>query len=190
MQAESPQKLDFGADEAVEKRKPIAIQALREAEPMNVEQEIVPPASEQALAELAPPSFDSAANALDSGFGLAFGGSGQGPGIRGGGGLGGDAGGLVAERAQSDRPAKVVSRPALEYPAEAKRRGIPGTVIVKIRVGANGQAEEIVISESKPKGFFDEAVLNSVRGWRFDPAIVKGQVASSWVTHRVRFEVE
>lgn len=188
--AESPERLDFGHSEKPKPRVPIRVQVPAEKPPERPEPENSPPAPSDALAALAPPAFESQANFMDSGSGLAFGRTGGGPGIRGGGGLGGNVDGLVSGQSKTDRPARVISRPSLDYPLEAKRRGIRGAVLIRVHVGPSGQVQEARIAESDPPGFFDEAVLSSVRLWRFEPAIVRGHVASGWVTQRIRFEVE
>ncbi len=55
------------------------------------------------------------------------------------------------------------------YPPEARSRRIEGRVVVEFTVTERGEVDGPVIVESHPPGVFDQAVLNSVRRWRFKP---------------------
>lgn len=97
---------------------------------------------------------------------------------------------LVGDRAELDRPARVLSRAPLEYPAEAKARGVQGHVVLRVSVGDTGAIESVQVAESTPPGFFDEAALRAVRQWRFEPAVIKGRLAMSWITQKITFEMD
>ncbi|MCX8049526.1 MAG: TonB family protein [Methylohalobius sp.] len=62
----------------------------------------------------------------------------------------------------------VVRTPPL-YPPEARSRRIEGRVVVEFTVTERGEVQDPVIIEASPPGVFDQAVLQSVRGWRFKP---------------------
>lgn len=62
----------------------------------------------------------------------------------------------------------VVRTPPL-YPPEARSRRIEGRVLVEFTVTERGEVEDPVIVEANPPGVFDQAVLQSVRKWRFKP---------------------
>lgn len=186
--AESPDRIDRGADEPPPEKEMTEVKLPPPPESKPVEPEPVPSAPDP-LAQLAPESFSADAGLTDAGFGTAFGSGGGGPAIAGGGGLGMDGAQLVGEKTSVDRPPKVVSRPPLDYPPEAKSRGIQGFVALKIRVDESGQVEEARVDESDPKGFFDEAALRSVRQWKFEPALVKGKTVAMWITQRIRFDM-
>lgn len=187
--AEDPLRLDGAAVESPPppERTDVSLPpAATEPEPDPVPEAPTP----DALAALAPESFAADSSLLDQGFGTTFGSGGAGPGIVGGGGFGSGAQALTQDRSDLDRPAKVLSRPPLEYPHEARSRGIQGHVTLKIQVGPNGLVETVRIAESEPPGFFDEAALRAVRSWKFEPAVIQGKVAMSWTTQRIRFEMD
>lgn len=62
----------------------------------------------------------------------------------------------------------VVRTPPL-YPPQARSRRIEGTVVVEFTVTERGEVEDPAIVEANPPGVFEQAVLQSVRRWRFKP---------------------
>jgi protein TonB len=187
--AEAPHRLESPVDEVSPPSETTAI-ALPPP-PESKAPEPPPPApAADALANLAPESFATDPTLTDAGFGTTFGSGGSGPGIAGGGGFGTGAQALVGDRAELDRPARVLSRAPLEYPAEAKARGVQGHVVLRVSVGDTGAIESVQVAESTPPGFFDEAALRAVRQWRFEPAVIKGRLAMSWITQKITFEMD
>lgn len=144
------------------------------------------PSPTSLLADLAPESFNNSLNELG---GVGFGSGGSGPAIGGSGGFGGDANALVGQKASIDKPPRAVSKGAPEYPAEARSKGVSGYVVLKILVGQNGMIENIKVEQSEPAGFFDQAALKSVRDWRFEPGVSKGQAVAAWTTQKIKFEL-
>lgn len=82
----------------------------------------------------------------------------------------------------------VVSRPPLEYPAEAAKNGIKGYVIINILIGKDGTVELAKVLESQPSDIFDNAALNAVRSWRFSPAKYKMKPVKMWAKQKIRFQ--
>jgi len=62
------------------------------------------------------------------------------------------------------------NNPAPAYPAVAQRRGLEGTVLLKVHVLANGSADDVQVSKSSGQVILDEAAIKAVLGWTFDPA--------------------
>ncbi|QSZ42719.1 TonB family protein [Sulfurimonas aquatica] len=83
---------------------------------------------------------------------------------------------------------KVLSRPPLEYPADAAKNGIKGYVVINLLVGKDGSVELAKVLESQPVGVFDEAALNAVRTWRFSPAMYKAKPVKMWAKQKIRFQ--
>lgn len=83
---------------------------------------------------------------------------------------------------------KVMSRPPLEYPAEALKNGIKGYVVINILVGKDGSVEIAKVLESKPAGVFDAAALDAVQEWRFSPAQYKLKPVKIWVKQKISFQ--
>jgi protein TonB len=169
------------------KPKPIAVKL---PDPPRTEEPPPPPPDQPTqadlLAQLAPESFSSM---QDLGGGVGFGNGGNGPSIGGGGGFGGDANTLVGQKTSVDRPPRAVLKSAPEFPQEARSRGVSGFVELKILVGLNGSIESIEVEKSEPAGFFDQAAMQAVRQWRFEPGITKGQAVAAWTTQRIKFEL-
>jgi protein TonB len=62
-----------------------------------------------------------------------------------------------------------VRTPQPTYPREAARSGVTGEVTVEISIAANGSVTDVRVIRAQPRGEFDRAVLNTVRGWQFEP---------------------
>jgi len=65
--------------------------------------------------------------------------------------------------------------PSPDYPAGARRRGVEGTVIVRILVAADGLAADCSILTSSGNALLDDAALRAARRWRFQsgPGVVE-----------------
>jgi protein TonB len=89
----------------------------------------------------------------------------------------------------ADRPARPVSRPSPRYPADARRRGVEGFVVVRLRVSSTGRVEDVVVVKSSPKGVFDEVARDAARRYRFEPAVVGGRQSASTLEQRIVFRL-
>lgn len=76
------------------------------------------------------------------------------------------------------------------YPQASRRRGEEGLVILRVRVGANGRANEIEIAESSGHERLDRAARSAVANWRFEPARDGEDAIESWVRVPVAFRLE
>lgn len=75
------------------------------------------------------------------------------------------------------------------YPARARALNQAGTVVVRARVAADGQSEEILVWHSSGHALLDEAAVRAVRGWAFEPASIGGRAVAAWVEVPVRFVI-
>lgn len=164
---------------------PITIQV---PEAPRKEEPVEPPPTKEAslLSTLAPDSF---AGPQDFGSGVAFGSGGFGPAVGGGGGFGSDAATLVKDGASINRPPRVMMKGSLEYPSEARQRSISGFVSLKILVSAQGIVDNVEVEDSEPRGYFEQAAIKSVKAWKFEPAVIKGQIVAAWTTQKIKFEL-
>jgi protein TonB len=62
------------------------------------------------------------------------------------------------------------NNPVPAYPAVAQRRGIEGTVLLRVHVLASGLPDDVKISKSSGQQILDEAAVKAVLSWTFDPA--------------------
>jgi TonB family protein len=144
------------------------------------------PQQESLLSTLAPDSFSSP---QDLGGGVGFGSGGFGPSVGGGGGFGSDGGQLSKEKDNINRHPRLISKSALDYPADARQSNISGFVLLKILVNTGGAVESVKIEDSLPRGVFEAAATQSVKSWRFEPGIVKGKVVAAWTLQKIKFEL-
>jgi TonB family protein len=135
---------------------------------------------------LGPPS-----NGTGSGGGIGSGvgggvGSGRGGGVGPGwgGGIGGGpyrvGGGVTAPR--------TLYAPDPEYSEEARKAKYQGTVILWVRVGANGRVQEIHVQRSLGMGL-DEKAIESVKQWKFEPGRKNGQPVPVQINVEVNFRL-
>jgi protein TonB len=68
-----------------------------------------------------------------------------------------------------------LQRIAPQYPRQAARDGIEGSVKLEITVNPDGSVREARVLESNPRGVFDAAAVTAVLRWRFKPRVVDGQ---------------
>ena len=80
---------------------------------------------------------------------------------------------------------EAITRVQPEYPGEAMRQGVEGTVHVQVLVGTDGLVKDVRIVKSIPA--LDVAAVAAVRQWKFKPALSKGQPVAVWVAVPVRF---
>jgi protein TonB len=100
------------------------------------------------------------------------------------------AGDLVFEAAELDRAPRSLVRTTPRYPYRARQRRIEGEVRVRFLVGADGAISRVSILAADPPEVFDRAVLEAVRGWRFEPGVIDGEPVASWVVTSVLFDMD
>jgi protein TonB len=111
---------------------------------------------------------------------------GDGASLGAGGGGGGEGG---RDDGSGDRDVLPLVRIDPEYPPRAKQQRIEGYVIVEFTITPSGTVTDLRVIESQPSYVFDEAVLNAVRRWRYNPRIENGTaVARRGVKTRLTFE--
>ena len=92
--------------------------------------------------------------------------------------------------ATSDRPLQLVAGAGAIYPSAAKADGVEGQVKVAYGVTVDGRVVRATVVESEPAGVFDEAALEAVRQWRFNPPVADGKPQSvERLTSVLRFRV-
>ena len=84
----------------------------------------------------------------------------------------------------------VVSYAAPVYPPEALRRQIEGWVDLEFVVDRAGQPRDLAVVQANPTGRFEEAALNAVSKYRYEPFARDGQVYERRVRLRLRFNLK
>jgi protein TonB len=82
---------------------------------------------------------------------------------------------------------KPLDNPLPEYPIEALRRALHGRVTLRVKVSAAGNVSDLAVAQSSGYLSFDEAALEAVRDWRFEPARRFGRPVASTVLLPIRF---
>ncbi len=75
-----------------------------------------------------------------------------------------------------------------QYPVEALRAGIEGTVYVKLWVDKSGNVREAKILKSDNE-LFNQSAVEAGLQWRFTPAIIGNEPVSVWVIVPMKFRV-
>ncbi|SDZ77910.1 outer membrane transport energization protein TonB [Desulfuromusa kysingii] len=76
------------------------------------------------------------------------------------------------------------------YPYRAKRMNITGYVKIQFDVGRDGHVGTMKILESVPPGVFDDAVLQVVQKWRFQPGEIMGDQVATRMVKKIVFNLE
>jgi protein TonB len=104
----------------------------------------------------------------------------------------------VSERlAQPDRApapasssASYLSNPPPQYPGAARRAGEQGTVMLRVQITREGMAQRVSVERSSGSAHLDNAALDAVRGWRFNPARRGAETVEEWMLVPVVFRLE
>ncbi|SKA82071.1 outer membrane transport energization protein TonB [Paucidesulfovibrio gracilis DSM 16080] len=91
---------------------------------------------------------------------------------------------------QVDTAPRVLHRTKPEYPAEARRKGRTGTVLLGFVVEADGSVSRVRVLEANPPGVFDQHAIRAVRQWTFRPGERGGSAVATRVRLPVHFRLE
>ena len=75
------------------------------------------------------------------------------------------------------------------YPSSALREGKQGTTMLKVHVLIDGRVGEVVVQRSAGHPDLDQAAMDAVRRWRFDPARRGSEPVAMWVLLPVEFQI-
>lgn len=96
---------------------------------------------------------------------------------------------LVMTEDSVDVSPRPMRRTSPAYPARARAKSIEGYVTLRVLIGVSGQVEKVKIEDSSPVGVFDEAAVEAVSGWSFEPALYRGEKVRVWAKQTVRFNL-
>ena len=83
---------------------------------------------------------------------------------------------------------RVNPKPA--YPRQALMRNWTGKVILRVHVAADGSVGSVSVQESSGHDILDEAAVDAVKTWRFNPAKRNGQPVAVWATVPITFRLQ
>ena len=82
-----------------------------------------------------------------------------------------------------------VKNSAPRYPRRARKKGLEGTVVLKVLVDENGKVKDLQLLRSSGHVLLDKAAEASVKKWLFAPGAINGAPAQMWVKVPIRFEL-
>lgn len=80
--------------------------------------------------------------------------------------------------------------PLPSYPLAARRRGLEGTVSLRVSVDVAGHPRSVVVVASSGSDMLDETAQKAVRNWRFTPARRGGVVVAADIIVPIRFQLD
>ncbi len=82
-----------------------------------------------------------------------------------------------------------LSNPAPEYPEQALERGWEGSVILRVKVLANGSPDTVSVKQSSGKKLLDSAAVRTVKQWKFSPALKGKTPVEGWVDVPIHYQL-
>lgn len=79
--------------------------------------------------------------------------------------------------------------PQPNYPMQARRRKLEGDVVLSVQVDAQGLPQDVRVQRSSGHDMLDNAAVDAVKRWRFEPARRGGQSQSSLKTLPLKFRL-
>jgi protein TonB len=103
--------------------------------------------------------------------------------------IGGVVGGVVPVRAIGDiKPPKRVKEVAPIYPEDARQARVEGVVILECTTDTYGRVMGVKVLRSIP--VLDQAAIDAVRQWKYEPMIINGEAHAVVFTVTVRFQLK
>jgi protein TonB len=100
----------------------------------------------------------------------------------------GQTGGQAASGTAQIKPPAIIKHVPPVYPAAARAARIQGRVVVEATIGATGTVVDAKVVRSIP--LLDQAALDAVKQWVYEPTIVKGKPTPVVMTVTVNFVLD
>lgn len=88
------------------------------------------------------------------------------------------------------RAVSIVRNMPPDYPAAARRRGLEGRVVVRVEVDADGIPYDVEVIVSSGHDLLDRRAVETVREWRFAPALRDGTPVAELIDVPIVFRLE
>jgi len=95
----------------------------------------------------------------------------------------------VAEVTPPRFDADYLRNPAPAYPSASRRDGEEGRTLLRVLVGADGDAQRVEVKTSSGFERLDAAALETVKRWKFVPARQGGTPVAAWVIVPIAFSL-
>jgi TonB family protein len=86
--------------------------------------------------------------------------------------------------------ARLVQHVAADYPPEAARKGIEGTVDVSFTISPQGRVGDVTVTSATPSDIFNRAAIAAVRRWKYEPKTVNGIPTEAHQQLRLQFKLD
>ena len=96
---------------------------------------------------------------------------------------------VMDEGAVQDAP-RARTRVAPDFPTRARAQGLSGYVTLFFVVDVDGSVQDVYVIESSPEGVFDDAAIQAVEQWEFDPGMNEGMPVAVRVRQTLNFTLE
>lgn len=96
----------------------------------------------------------------------------------------------AAQVEQPSSSADYLNNPSPPYPAQSKRLGEQGRVLVRVRIEIDGTASAAEVATSSGFQRLDLAALQTVKHWRFAPGKRAGVAEAMWFSIPIHFVLE
>jgi len=83
-----------------------------------------------------------------------------------------------------------LKNPPPEYPSRATQMGWSGTVILRVRVSADGTAQNVTVKKSSGHKVLDDSAITAVKKWTFVPSKRGSTPIDGWATVPIIFNSE
>ena len=87
-----------------------------------------------------------------------------------------------------DRKARMIYHLEPSYPSDAREKKIEGAVVLRFTVNHEGITQSIQVKKSLYPSL-DQAAVDAVSKWRFEPAMKNGEPVSMWLEAEVNFSL-
>jgi len=87
-----------------------------------------------------------------------------------------------------DRKARLIYHVEPSYPPDAREKKIEGSVLLGFTVNHDGNTESIQVKRSVYPSI-DQAAVEAVSKWRFEPAMKNGEPVSMWMEAEINFDI-
>ena len=85
---------------------------------------------------------------------------------------------------------RYVNPPAPVYPAQSQRLREAGLVLLRVEIGVDGRARQVLVARSSGFARLDDAAASAVRAARFAPYTENGTALVVWTQVPIEFELE
>lgn len=76
-----------------------------------------------------------------------------------------------------------------EFPRSAQRRNLSGAVDLEFTVDTNGKVTDVLVVSSRPGETFNQAAMDAVSQWRFQPYVQNGRAVEKRTAVRLSFDL-